>query len=358
MWIKAVFCTRDAVYAERLISFFDREYVNKIELNLCPTIESFFDYIGQYTIDIALFGEELEEEIQKKLKDISCPCALITEQIYETNIHGLTQIGKFQKGDAIYKDIFELYSSGKRVKQISLNHSGNEMQKIYAFISASGGSGTSTIAKAYARRCASYDKVLYLDLGLFSCTEVAEGNANGMDEVIRALKSRRNILPLKLVSAVAKTRDRIFTYGPCSNTCNLLELNAEDIRNLISGLTALSEYKKIIVDIGASISWKEIEFLKSADAVICVADESEIGDRKFRKLYEFMENAGNKEGIRLVKKMFVFRNKIRQDYESGSANYQSGVIGWAPWVLLDSYDAVVDRIAQSDSFNNLEISND
>ncbi len=358
MWIKAVFCTKDTVYAERLAGFFDREYGNKIELNFCPTVESFFDYIDQYTIDVALFGDEFEEEIEKRIKDIPCSCAVITEQIYETNTHGLAQIGKFQKGNGIYKDIFELYSSGKRVKQMNLNHSGSEMQKMYVFISANGGSGTSTIAKAYARRCASYEKVLYLDLGLFHCAEVTEGNSNGMDEVILALKSRRNILPLKLVSAVAKTKDGAFTYGPCSNACNLLELNAQDIRNLMGSLSALSEYNKIIVDIGAFISQKEIEFLKNADAVVCVVDESEIGEKKYRKLYEFMENAGKKEQIRLVKKMFVFRNKVRQDYEADSGNIQSGVIGWAPWILLDSYDAVVDRIAQSDSFHNMEISNE
>ena len=136
MWIKAVFCTKDTVYAERLAGFFDREYGNKIELNFCPTVESFFDYIDQYTIDVALFGDEFEEEIEKRIKDIPCSCAVITEQIYETNTHGLAQIGKFQKGNGIYKDIFELYSSGKRVKQMNLNHSGSEMQKMYVFISA------------------------------------------------------------------------------------------------------------------------------------------------------------------------------------------------------------------------------
>lgn len=358
MWIRAILCTKDVIYGERLASFFDKEYGSKIELNLCSSVEAFFDYIGQNTIDVALFGDEFAKEAQEKVKDIPCLCVLITDQIYEANLYGLDQVKKFQKGDRIYKDIFDLYSSGKKVRLIDINQSQNETQKTYVFTSAGGGSGATTIAMAYARKCAVYEKVLYLSMSLFHQMKVIDGNVNGMDEVILALKSRRNILPLKLVSAVAYTEDKIFTYGACSNACNLLELNAEDVRNLMDGIGALSEYKKIIVDIGSSFSSKEVEFMKNADAIICITDESDIGKEKYRRFYNFLEDVGSKEHIHLVKKLFVFRNKIRQSYEVDVEDFQDRLIGWAPYVSMYSFDEIVDRIAQSDSFIKLEMRNE
>lgn len=356
MWIKAIFCTEDIIYAERLARFFDKEYGNKIELNLCSSIKDFFEFVEQNTIDIALFGDEFEETVQGRIKDIPCVWALVRNQIYETDDNSeLNQIDKFQKGDQIYKNIFELYSSGKKIKHIHVGTTESEIQKIYVFTSASGGSGTSTVAKAYARRCSSYEKVLYLDLGLFNCTEVIEGNANGMDEILLALKSRRNILPLKLVSAVSTTEEGIFTYGSCSDECNLLELGREDIQNLLKGISTLSEYKKVIIDIGSFISSKEIMFMKSADAIICIVEESDIGKRKYKRYCDFLENAGKREQIRLIKKMLIFRNKVKQDYDIDSDIFQGRIAGWAPYISTTSYDAVIKRIAQSDSFNNLEI---
>ena len=355
MMIKVIFCTDDTVYAKRLSDYFDKEYGNKIELDICGTIREALDFIHQYRMDVALFDDGLKEEVLKKLKDIPCTCVFMTEQLYESDNEEISSIHKFQRGNRIYKDIIELYSSGEKVKHVDLIRKQDSNQRIYVFTSAGGGSGTSAIAKAFAKRCAAYEKVLYLDLGLFNLAEVVEGSSNGLDEILLALKSRRNILPFKLQSAVSCTADRVFTYGPCSNEVGLLELNDEDARHLIDGITALSEYEKIIIDISAAISIKEIEFIKKADHIIYVMDESDIGKRKFEKFCRFMEGVENKEQMHLNKKILVFRNKVRQNNNIASENYSNRIAGWAPYVSADSYDAVVERIAQSDSFSNLEI---
>ena len=39
MWIKALFCTQDSEYAQRLVSYFDSEYTNKYELNVCSSLD-------------------------------------------------------------------------------------------------------------------------------------------------------------------------------------------------------------------------------------------------------------------------------------------------------------------------------
>lgn len=355
MWIKAIFCTEDIIYAERLAQFLDKEYGSKIELNLCSSMEALWGYLDQNVVDIALFGDEYEKELQSRIKDIPCICVMIRDQIYEHDNCGLHQIYKYQKGTQIYQNIFDLYASGEKVKRIQSTATKNDLQKIYVFTSAGGGSGTSTVARAFAQKCAAYEKVLYLDMGLFNCIETVEGNANGMDEIIFAMKSRRNILPLKLVSAVSTMADGIFTYGPCSDLCNMLELNQKDIQNLLHGVSALSEYQKIIVDIGTSISYREVEVFRQADAIIYIIDESDIGKKKYEKFYNFMENLSKKEHQRFSKKILIFRNKVRGNYSAASSIFHNRIIGWAPFVSINAYDLVVSRIAQSDSFHDLEI---
>lgn len=353
MWIKAIYCTKDTDYANRLMNFLDREYGNKLELNICSSIESLLEFIGQYKVDVVLFGDEFKEEVFRRRKDIPCPCVQMTEQIYESPDDETVQIDKYQRGNKIYNNIVEIYAGSEKIKHIDINKGENDAPKIYVFTSASGGSGTSTVARAYAKRCASYEKVLYIDLGLFYIREVTDGNPNGMDEIILALKSRRNILPLKLTSAVSSTADRVYTYGPCSNAVDLLELNEEDIRNLLKGISSLSEYRKIIVDIGTAVSLKEVELMKRADAIVYVLEESEIGIKKYDKYCDFMINVGKKEQMRMIQKMAVFRNKVKRDDMQGLQGMEDKAAGWAPYVAMDSYEAVIDRIARSDSFSNL-----
>ncbi len=353
MWIKAIYCTKDRVYANRLMNFLDKEYGNKIELDICSSVEALFEYISQDKVDMVLFGDEFEAKVQARIKDIPCSYACIAEQLYDSMDEEAVQIDKYQRGDKIYKSIVDAYAGGRKIKRIHTDKEKSGEQKIYVFTSANGGCGTSSVARAYAKRCASYEKVLYIDFGLFYSMEVTDGNPNGMDEIILALKSRRNILPLKLSSAVSSTAHRVYTYGPCSNPVDLLELNKEDIGNFIDGMAALSEYKKIIVDIGTSISLKEIELMKRADVIVYILEESDIGKKKYECFCRFLESVGKKEQMRLIRKMTVFRNKVKQDRGQGAWNMEEQAAGWAPYVSMDSYDAVIDRIARSDSFSNL-----
>lgn len=362
MWIKAVYCTDDETYAERLVRYFDSEYENKIELNVCASMDSAIEYIDQYHADIALFGDEYKQEVYRRFKEISCTYVFLTDQEYERPYNELeaksVQISKYQRADKIYRSIITEYSSGNKVKRIDNSEYDGGRCKIYVFTSASGGSGVSTIAKAYARRYAYDEKVLYLSLGLFDYVETVEdgANANGLDDVVLALKSRRNILAYKLTGAVYATADGTYSYGICKNAIDLLELGAEEGRRLMDGFTALSEYQKIIIDIGSSIAYKEIEFMKKADTIIYVADESDIGQRKLERFWKLMENVGRREKMNLSKRVCIFKNKVRHkpdEYGENSSNVR--LAGWAPCISADSYDAVIDKIAQSVSFNGLEI---
>ena len=95
--------------------------------------------------------------------------------------------------------------------------------------------------------------------------------------------------------------------------------------------------------------------LKHADYIVCVVDNNDEreGIDKFDKFCSLLKIAQIRYKCRLDKKMEVFKNKVTKSLES---EYDlRGVMnsGWAPYVRLNSNEEIVERIAQSDSFENL-----
>lgn len=361
MWIRLILCTKDMVYAERLSAFFEREYGDKIELSLFSGVEYLLENLESHSADFILFGEELEQEAELHAGELPCMYAVLMKQMYETETDSVIRLAKYQRGDRLYKEILDAYSRGNKVKQIKTSEGKKEKAKVYVFLSANGGVGTTTIARAYARKCAMYEKVLYLDLGVLGLPwkqqEQAEGTAHGMDEILMALKSRRDILPIKLVSAVTDTTDKVYTYQPGSNPLNLLELTEDNISRLLEGIKTLSEYRKIIIDTGTALTDKEVALYKQCDYMICVVDGNgdETGKAKYNRLCEVLRILEQRDGIKLLRKMRIFKNKAVKNVETGWQSMEVREAGWAPRIDLDSYEAIEDRIMKSDAFDNMEI---
>lgn len=353
MWIKALYCTQDVEYAQRLTAFFDSEYTNKLELNVCTSVERAMQLLKG--IDIFLVGKEFETEIKALLRQIPCPVVLMTEQIYEDGLTNLKQIEKYQRADGIYRQLLDFYSQGSKIKKARESENSQTEQKIYVFTSANGGNGTTTTARAFARKCSMYEKTLYLDFGLYNELSVENGAEHGMDEIILALKSRRNILPLKLNSAIAQTGYGFYGYGNCVNPIDMLEINVEDMKALIKELTLLTEYTKIVIDIGTALTERELVLLNHADRIIYVVDEREISIRKFRIFEALLGALEKREDTKLLRKLTVFRNMVKNDYDHVGWPYEYEIGGWAP-VIPDTTEEseIIGRIAASDSFNGLE----
>lgn len=353
MWIKALYCTQDTEYAQRLTAFFDREYTNKLELNVCSSVERAMQLLKG--MDIFLLGKEFEEEIKERLRQIPCPVVLMTEQIYEDENSGFTQIEKYQRADGIYRQLLDFYSKGAQIKKARDIESTETKQKIYIFTSANGGNGTSTVARAFAKKCSMYEKTLYLDFGMYDGLPIEGGAEHGMDDIILALKSRRNILPLKLNSAIAQTTYGFYGYGACENPIDMLEINAEDMRSLIKELTLLTEYTKIVVDIGNALTERELVLLNHADLIVYVADEREVSVLKFAAFEALVRALEKRDGCKLLRKLVVFRNMVSNDYDNHNWPYGYEISGWAPFISGTENGAeIIGRIAASDSFNGLE----
>lgn len=353
MWVKVLYCTKDQEYAERLTAFFDAEYTNKIELNVCSSMERAMQLLQG--IDIFLLGEEFEDEIASRLRLIPCPVAVMVEQVYDNGANNMMQIEKYQRADLIYRKLLDFYAAGSKIKKTRQDNESQKKQKIYVFTSANGGNGTTTIARAFARKCATYEKTLYLDLDMYSMLQMEDGQQHGIDELIMALKSRRNILSLKMNSAIAKCVYGFYSYGTCVNPIDLLEINVEDMKALMDELALLGEYTRIVIDIGTALTERELVALSRADEIIYIMDERDISVQKFGKFTELLGALEKREHTKLLRKISVFRNKVNRDYDNNNWSYDYEVRGWAPYVPTEEEAEIVERVAASDSFHNLEV---
>lgn len=352
MWFKLFICTTDTIYAKRLAGLLDRKYGDKTEVSIFSDIDHLSEYIGEHSVDILLFGEEFEKEASPERW--SCPCAILVNQLYEDTEQGIKKIARFQRGDKLFHEILELYSDGGKVKLIHTASQGGNQGKIYVFAAAAGGVGTSTVAKAYAKKCAVYEKVLYLNFSMLNDQRNNEGQNRGLSDILIALKSRRDILSIKLMSSVMETEDRFYTYAACKNPLELYEMDEENMENLIIKMKALDEYQKIIIDIGTELGKTALVLYRMADQLVYIRGKSFVEERKFRRLCEIFQYLEEKEQFHLFRKMLVYRNKTVKKELTDYQDWNIREVGWIPDLQMEDENAIIARIAQSDVFDDME----
>ncbi len=354
MLVKILLCTEDTVYAKRLMNYFDKEFGDTTDMIAFSDIEQAISHSTE--ADILIADEQFEDEIWNAIRNrsVACLSVLLAEKLYETS-KDMPVLFKYQRADVLYKELLELYTErgNVRVSQRRVEDSGC---KTYVFLSPYGGVGTTTIAKAFAKKNAIYDKVLYLNLQPLNMAWGVQSEEKGLDDIIMALKSRRSILPLKLQSTVMMNAEHVYTYAPSSNPLDVMELTAQDMENLLDGIKELNTYQKIVIDMGTYFSAKESALLKKADSIVCVVDNTQKDCDKLEKFRSYLEILQIKENCRLVRKMELFKNKVAAGLESEFDRLQMKVGGWSPAFKFNSSNEVVDRIAQSDSFESLGMS--
>lgn len=352
MWFRLLICTRDGNYAKRLSQFLDKKYGDKTDVNVFTEIRYLDDYIKTHTYDVILFGAEYEQESEDKRW--ACPTAVLAEQIYAKEIYSGHHIRKYQRCDRLFQDILQIYSDSGKVKQIYDNQESDQQCRLYVFGAAAGGVGTTTIARAYAKKHALFEKVLYLDMTVLGGEVPEESQGHCMDDILIALKSRRDILPMKLMSAVTLTKDRYYTYTACRSPMDILEINGQDVINLIDGIRTLGEYQRVIIDVGSLLDEKSLELYQRADSIVMIRDRTMIEEKKFHRFCKLLQSIEEKKQISVFRKIFLIRNRTMK---KGLTDYSSTSLqefGWIPWIQEQEEDAIVEKISMSDVFDIME----
>lgn len=342
----------DSNYAARFINYFNIHYADRMELSEFTDIRLLGESIRSWHPDICLVGSEMLQEIGDAVKSGSNVVILTEDMEEETN--GLLAIYKYQKAELLYKEILNVFADKKNGFH-AFRKRAEGSAACYAFLSASGGAGATTVALAYAARLAAEKRVLYLSLQQYSNADLvlkAEGNGK-FDDVLFALKSRRGTLSLKLESLVRTSRENIHFFVSCENPMDLQEMTADEVKRLLREVVTGGQYDEIIIDLDSRLGEIELAALEECDYIVVVEGGNASNSMKFNKFYTALETVEQKRQRELLSRLCLFYNRFSNKTSGDIAGKQIRVVGGIPRFEGIQMEAIVSRMSKMDCFGQL-----
>ena len=297
MKIRLVLIDGDEDYRKRLSDFYIKNYQDRIEILTFSSLDSFENNRGNKAIDVMLVSENIEDDLSSYSEKISL--AYLSDRDLIERKNNIKTINKFKKPEKIYKEILNVLADGTK-GDISYKFNDGNNTLVEVFMPVNGGAGATSLALAYAKRLARQGiPTLYLNFEILNSSNIflnGEGNV-GFDEIIYAIKSKKQSVSLKIESSVL--------------ALDMLEMSDEDISVFIEELQGMGKYRHIIIDSNLNPGSRLNVFSKFAYKIIFVFDDTRQGIKKMSDLNEalqIMENSGN---IDITNKLTLICNKVR-----------------------------------------------
>lgn len=346
MKIKVFICSEDALYCEKLVNYFNSYYYDKFQWNVY-TQPAYLEQVFQSDMaDLILVGEEMRTAMQEL--DYKCTQGRLWAYLAEEEgwQEGEWQIRKYRRADQIYRDLLDLYAKKEHVHYENLSIVSGKTTFI-AFVSASGGAGASTVACAAAKACSPLEKTLYLNLeDLGTCGLVFSGEEKpGLDELVYAVKSRRNTLDLKIESSVTMDGSGTYFFKECANPMDLQTLSAEEVKELLKAIEASKVYDKVILDLGNGLQEKEITVMSMANRIVMVTGLGQAAGIKLLRYLDYMRAVEEIRKVDIVSKLQIYVNRTLKSAVLPEQISQIRVAGAFPLIENGDFTGIVDKLA-------------
>jgi len=352
MKIKLAMLEKDQNYLNRIVAVFSTKYAEKIEVYSFTDQSIAMEALESSRIDVLVAGDAFEIDIEKLPK--RCGFAYFVDSPDVDMVNEQRAICKFQKVDLIYKQILSIYSENtNNVAGLKLD---DDSTKLIIFSSPAGGTGTSSVAAAYAAHLAMQRKrVLYLNLEQFGSAD-AFFDADGMfdmSDIIYALKSKKANLSMKLESCVKQNEKGVHFYSQPKVALDMLELSQEDVSRLISELKITGSYDYIVIDMDFDMSRDTIGVYKQGHAVIWVGDGTELSNTKIQRAYHAISIIEQNADASLLNRLGLIYNKFSN--KTGKTVGDIGIrnIGGAPAYVHASTKQVIEQLAAMEMFDRI-----
>lgn len=315
MKIRVVLCTPDKKYLIRLQRYYESHYdkLDSFDIHMFSDEDLMEEYIQNHDVDILLTDEKSEIDISL-YDDLLCGY-LVEDNSVET-LYGKKAIGKYQKADNLFKEIFSFYADNNEAgKEYSFS---SEPAKIYLFQNAGGGTGCTTVAMAYACAMAKKGKkVLYMNLELAGYLDHVFRSEKGMDfgEMLYLVKRNPGNLAMKLLAAITQDQSGVYFIKPSRNIPDMLEIKAQDMEILISTLKYSCDFEAIVIDKEAGLSEVDKTAAEHASDILFVLEASEICQYKFLRYMGGMKLMEEGSKNRTVSKVKIIFNKYRDNQQ-------------------------------------------
>lgn len=352
MKIKLALLEEDQGYLNRIVAAFGTRYADKFEIYSFTDMSIALSALEPNRIDVLVASDSFQVDVNAIPK--RCGFAYFVDSADIDTVRQQRAICKYQKADLIYKQILSIYS--ENAGSISGLKLDDEHTKVIAFSSPSGGTGTSSVACACAVHFAGLGKkVLYLNMERFGSVDPffeAEGLFD-MSDIIFALKNKKANLAMKLESCVKQDRSGVYFYSQPKVALDMLELSADEVRRLISGLKLTGTYDYIVVDADFSFSKESLMIYRQAHGFAWVGDGTEVSNIKIQRAYEALLIVEKNEDACLTDRICLIYNKFSNKTGKTVEDAEIKNAGGAPVYMHASTKQVIEQLAQMNMFENI-----
>ncbi len=352
MKIKVALLDNDIRYLNRIVAAFNAKYAENLEIYSFTQAEGLNTALETNKIDVLIASDACEADLEKLPK--RCGFAYFVESHDIETVKGKTAICKFQKADLIYKQILSIYS--ENVSDVFGVRISDEDCNLVAFVSPSGGVGTSTLAAAYAVACAKNGKsVLYLNLETFGSADSffhAEGQFD-MSDVIYAVKSKKGNIALKIESCVKQDETGVYFFSQPRLALDVMELNTEEVISFLKELRISGKFQTIVLDMGFGLDSGRLELYQNAGRLIMVGDGTEISNAKLLRACGALAALEQGMDMSISGKLSILYNKFSNKTGRLLEGLDIKAIGGAPRFEYASVGQIVMQLAGMDIFDKI-----
>lgn len=352
MKIKLAILEKDSNYLKKISSVMENKYVENIQIFIFTDQKLALQGIESNKIDVFLAYEEFEVEVDKLPK--RCGFAYLTDSSDINEVNGYKAIHKFQKTEAIYKEIVSIYAE-VAANTSGVSYSDNSKTKLILFTSPAGGVGTSTMAVSCAKHFGRTNKVMYLCLDPLSEME-QYFNGNGtydFSEIIFALKSQNTNLGLKIEGTVRSDESGVDYFASTRTALDMTELSKDDITKLIDTVRISDKYDYVILDMPFSIRESEMWLYELVGRIVITSDGSEISNGKIVRAINAMTIMQDRKELNLLAKMVLVYNKFSNKLSKMIESEEIKAIGGVQKYEHATNEQIVAEIQNMQVFENI-----
>ena len=310
MKIKVAILDGDTRYLEKLMSAFLKDYFDKVEIYSFTAYEKAIESISKERVNVFLTTTEFV--INSEDIPADCEVAYLVDSRGIDTYKGVKAVCKFQPVEVLYRNIVNLFSNVAS-DITAFAGLGNNACNVYGFISASGGTGSSTAAAACAMHLAKAGKkVIFVNfekLGDPNLYFKGEGPETFRD-VIVALKTGKGNLALKLAATVKKDKSGVDFFATCPLALDFAELTVKESVDIIKTLKDSGNYEYIIADLDFSLLKDSLLLMDECYELVLVSDGSPISNSKLKRAVDSLKIIEEQMEIPIFKNTVILYNRF------------------------------------------------
>jgi len=352
MKIKFALLDKEQSYLTRVLSALESKFYDKLEIYCFTDEEKAINAVIQNNIDVFFASHIFDIELHQIPE--RCGFAYLVDTKDVDRYNGERAVCKFQKLESFYGNIVDIYTDKNDV--LLTTNAVDDNVPLYVFTSASGGTGTSVAAAAFAvSMTMEGKKTLYINLENFGDTDfcfAGEGQYDMRDMMI-ALKSGKSNVVMKMESIARKDKTGVYFIATPQNALDVGTLTADDVKQMLELFRKSGMFDCVVADVNLAFGERELLLFKQARSIVFVSDASETSNSKFNRAYTALSILEQKENSGFTGRISVFYSKVSGKLSAGVSVPGIRIIGAAPRFDRASNDTMAKKIAELNVFREL-----